>query len=241
VQATFLALSDHARAGRTIDHPASWLHRVARNLAVHVRDAAVARRRHEAGAGAAMIAHRQDPSAADPEADADLASLRGALDEALGALPERYRQPLILHYLEGRTFEDIARTHRTTSGTVASWLSRGRSLLRDRLARRGHPVGAATLGTLLAGSIADGGHTAEAAPFGALDAAHGRVRALADLAKPSRGLPAALWALPACLLVAVALIALRPGVAPPAAPALPTAPAARVDVDPVVPSTVRFL
>jgi RNA polymerase sigma factor (sigma-70 family) len=151
LQATFLALAQHAQQGRAIVRLASWLHRVARNLATHRRDAAMARRRHERSAVADVSTHHAGAPDADADADADTGSrIRAAMDQALDGLPERYRLPLILHYLEGRSFTEIASDLQTTTGTVASWLSRGRALLRARLDRLGHPLAGATLVLVLA-------------------------------------------------------------------------------------------
>src|SRR5262249_27418868 len=52
-------------------------------------------------------------------------------------LPARYREPLVLCYLEGLTTEAAARRLRCPQGTILSRLSRGRERLRTRLTRRG--------------------------------------------------------------------------------------------------------
>jgi RNA polymerase sigma-70 factor (ECF subfamily) len=48
---------------------------------------------------------------------------------ALRQLPTAQRQALALHYLFDMSVEDIAREARVPSGTVKSWLSRGRTRL----------------------------------------------------------------------------------------------------------------
>ena len=57
--------------------------------------------------------------------------LRETLDHALDTLAERYRVPLVLHYLEGHSQEEVARLLNLKEGTLASLLSRGRELLRN--------------------------------------------------------------------------------------------------------------
>ena len=52
---------------------------------------------------------------------------------ALDALPERYRLPLVLHYLEGFSVEEIARTLRMPAGTVKFNLHQARKALRVEL------------------------------------------------------------------------------------------------------------
>jgi hypothetical protein len=67
----------------------------------------------------------------------DRTELRAVLDEEMVALPERYRAPLVLCYLEGLTNEEAARRLGWAPGSMSYRLARGRDLLRRRLARRG--------------------------------------------------------------------------------------------------------
>jgi hypothetical protein len=52
-------------------------------------------------------------------------------------LPEKYRQPIVLCYLEGLTHEEAAGQLRLPVGTVKIRLARARQRLRGRLIRRG--------------------------------------------------------------------------------------------------------
>src|SRR5262249_19626643 len=63
--------------------------------------------------------------------------LRPVLHEEVVRLPEKYRAPVILSYLEGRTNEEVARLLQWPVGTVKGRLLRARRLLRSRLSRRG--------------------------------------------------------------------------------------------------------
>ena len=55
------------------------------------------------------------------------------LYKAFMALEEKYRLPMVLHYVEGYKVDEISRTLRLPEGTVKSRLMRGRKLLRDVL------------------------------------------------------------------------------------------------------------
>jgi len=64
-------------------------------------------------------------------------------------LPDKYRVPVILSYLEGKTNEEVAELLRWPVGTVKGRLSRARDVLRSRLIRRGLTLSAAFLMTSL--------------------------------------------------------------------------------------------
>jgi RNA polymerase sigma-70 factor (ECF subfamily) len=85
------------------------------------------------------------PQVTMDEAESDLPVITPAAVEALdGAtvmdallgLDDLYRAPLQLFYVENQSYEDIARTLDVPVGTVMSRLSRGKMLLRQRLAGR---------------------------------------------------------------------------------------------------------
>jgi len=59
------------------------------------------------------------------------------LDQALSRLPEKYRLPLILCKLEGRTYKEAARQLGLTESTVSVRLVRAKTMLAKRLARHG--------------------------------------------------------------------------------------------------------
>ncbi len=54
----------------------------------------------------------------------------------LAALPPRYKEPIILKDVDGRSYDDIASILQIEIGTVKSRLARGRAVLRDRLRER---------------------------------------------------------------------------------------------------------
>jgi hypothetical protein len=75
--------------------------------------------------------------------------LRLVLHDEVRRLPAKYRLPVILSYLEGKTNVEVAEILQWPVGTVKGRLSRGRALIRSRLARRGMALSAAFLFTAL--------------------------------------------------------------------------------------------
>ena len=100
-----------------------------------------ARRNARERQGAAMLATGHDHDVAWNE-------LRPVLHEEIGRLPEKYRTPVVLCYLEGKTNEEVAALLDWPVGTVKGRLSRRRDLLRSRLTRRGLTLSAGLLATL---------------------------------------------------------------------------------------------
>src|SRR5262249_51617231 len=71
-------------------------------------------------------------------------------------LPEQYRAPLVLCYLEERTQDEAAQQLGWSKNTFRRRLERGRELLRHRLTRRGVTLSAGLIATLLTGRAGDG-------------------------------------------------------------------------------------
>ncbi len=138
-QATFLILARRGGSLWVRDSIGPWLHRVARHAAVRVRRDADRRRAVERGA--VLAAGRLT----DPAGEYDVAAV---VHEEVDRLPERYRVPVVLCDLEGRTHEEAARHLGCPVGTIKSRLARGRERLRVRLTRRGLAPGATLAGPL---------------------------------------------------------------------------------------------
>jgi RNA polymerase sigma factor (sigma-70 family) len=138
-QATFLVLVHKAPSIRA-DLLGPWLHGVALRCAGQARQAA--RRRARQREAMAM------PDT-NPVVEVGRRDLRQVLDEELGQLGQKYRAPLVLVYLEGKSTEEVAQQLGCPRGTVLSRLARGRDRLRDRLVRRGIMLTLATLGVAL--------------------------------------------------------------------------------------------
>jgi RNA polymerase sigma factor (sigma-70 family) len=127
-QVTFLVLVRKAGGLREPGRLANWLYGVANRVARKARVSAARRGRHERAAAGPDVSVPPEPGDAD---------LRAVLDEEMVALPDKYRAPLVLCYLEGLTNEAAAERLGWPPGSMSYRLARGRELLRKRLVRRG--------------------------------------------------------------------------------------------------------
>ncbi len=84
------------------------------------------------------------------------------LYEEIARLPERYRAPIVLCYLEGQSHEEAARTLRCRLRTLQTRLQRGKAKLRLRLLGRGLAPGTGLLAVWLAGGEHSGSAAAAA-------------------------------------------------------------------------------
>lgn len=140
-QATFLVLVRRAASIRRGELLGNWLYGVAYRVAVRLR-ATTARRHFHERQGVEM-------SALDSAEDPQTSGLHPVLHEELNRLPDQYRVPIVLCYLQGKTHEEAARELCWPLGTVKTRLSRGRERLRARLTSRGVTLSAAALTVLL--------------------------------------------------------------------------------------------
>jgi RNA polymerase sigma factor (sigma-70 family) len=128
-QATFVVLARKAGSISKHESLASWLYKVAYRIALRARADKARRHTHE---------QLTPPRTMDPAlGNVVQRELQQILDEEVQRLPEKYRAPILLCYLQGQTNEEAAALLRCPTGTVKIRLLRGREILRKRLLRRG--------------------------------------------------------------------------------------------------------
>src|SRR5260370_26203406 len=144
-QATFLVLARKAGSICKPQRLANWLYGVAYRTALRAKCATAKRQARERQVVSM-------PSAAREESTLD--DLKLLLDEEFSRLPEKYRLPIVLCSLEGKTNEEAARLLGCPRETVATRLARARERLRIRLTRRGLALSALVLAGELSPSLA---------------------------------------------------------------------------------------
>lgn len=126
-QETFLKAWGRFEELRRYEAPGGWLKTVARNLALNrlTRD----RNRWEPVDAAADAV---DP-AGSPAAEFEEAHGRAELEEAVAALPDHQRVPLVLFHYHDASYEDIAAKLGVSLAKIKTDIFRARETLRKRL------------------------------------------------------------------------------------------------------------
>jgi RNA polymerase sigma factor (sigma-70 family) len=150
-QQVFLTLAERARQLQTRTSVAGWLYRTAWHVATRQRRERGVRADYERRAAAHREAEAHGGVSAEPVPFAVVTSeLSDALNRALGSLPEDQRNALVLHHFAGHTVAKTAEILGVPTGTAASWLSRGRAMLRAQLDALGFAVAIAAVSSWLA-------------------------------------------------------------------------------------------
>ena len=148
-QATFLILARRAGSIRKHDALGGWLRKVAHRVAARSRVLSIRR----------VALDSIDPvsSAEGPGTIVEREDLRTAVLDEVQLLPEKYRLPVQLCYIDGQTHDEAARRLAWPVGTVRTRIAWARNRLRDRLTRRGLALPAGLIGTWLVSSKASAG------------------------------------------------------------------------------------
>ncbi len=116
----------------------TYIYRIATNLAI----SEIRRRKRRKLLSLTGLFQSEDDSQVEfqpadtrPIADAELVDDERSkiIGKAIAALPEKYRIPVVLRDIDGRTYEEIAEIMQLGLGTTKSRISRGRGLLKEKL------------------------------------------------------------------------------------------------------------
>jgi RNA polymerase sigma factor (sigma-70 family) len=123
-QATFLVFVRKAGSLRSRELLANWLYGVAYRTSMKARAMNIKRRARE----------RQAAEQPRPAGEA-CEELLAQLDHELSRLPDKYRAPVVLCELEGKSRKEVARLIGVPEGTLSSRLAQAKKLLAKRLSR----------------------------------------------------------------------------------------------------------
>ena len=150
-QATFIVLARKARSIRDSDRLGNWLYGVASRTARCAR-LRLSRRREREELGSMIRSGSNalvEPTVPPAEAAIMAREELEVLHCEIARLPDAFRLPVVLCYLEGLTVHEAARQLQWSHGTLRSRMARAREKLRRGLTRRGIVLPAAALAALL--------------------------------------------------------------------------------------------
>ena len=133
VQETFYHAWRSFSSLHELDKARPWLYRILRNRYSHYVRAQV---RRPQGVALDSVADRRDPSAPNPVADLGQSD---ELTAALAGLEDRFREPMLMVFLEGKTCREAADELGVPLGTVLSRIHRARKTLREQLNGKTQP------------------------------------------------------------------------------------------------------
>jgi len=138
-QETFLRVYRAAGRYQTTHAFSTYIYRIATNLAIsELRK----RKRRRVVSLTGLLASSDGQETRDfdapderPLQDVSLvdSERRAVIKRAIATLPDKYRAPLVLRDVEGKSYDEIASILCTSEGTVKSRINRARNFLRDKM------------------------------------------------------------------------------------------------------------
>jgi len=134
-QQIFLKLFTAIRQFRGDSEFTTWLYRLVVNACLDER-----RRRRRLLPWGETVAMKNPGDKKPQEKQYARLEVSEAVQKAIGELKPKFRLPILLKYIEGLSYEEIASVMGCSKGTVASRLNRGHSQLAKRLSHLNNPA-----------------------------------------------------------------------------------------------------
>ena len=134
-QQIFLKLFTAIRQFRGDSEFTTWLYRLVVNACLDER-----RRRRRLLPWGETVAMRNPSEKKPQEKQYARLEVAEAVRAAIGELKPKFRLPILLKYIEGLSYDEIASVMGCSKGTVASRLNRGHSQLAKRLSHLNNPA-----------------------------------------------------------------------------------------------------
>ena len=134
-QQIFLKLFTAIRQFRGDSEFTTWLYRLVVNACLDER-----RRRRRLLPWGEMVDMKKPGERKPQEKQYARLEIAEAVQAAIGELKPKFRLPILLKYIEGLSYDEIASVMGCSKGTVASRLNRGHSQLAKRLSHLNNPA-----------------------------------------------------------------------------------------------------
>ncbi|KPJ70922.1 hypothetical protein AMJ51_00545 [Microgenomates bacterium DG_75] len=136
VQESFIKAFVNLRGFNTKKKFSSWIYRIVHNEAINY----IKKHKKEISLENNKWVERAAKSNEDVEEDFNQKEAKEMLYLSLKELPLKYRSPLVLFFLEEKTYEEISDVLRIPIGTVGTRINRGKKMLRLIYKKKGGEV-----------------------------------------------------------------------------------------------------
>ena len=130
-QETFAKAWEYLVSGKTIDMMRPFLYRIAGNLVIDYR------RKKKSDSLDSMMENGFDPGATEDEDHADRFEREQVL-QIVGQIEEKYRDVIIMRYIEDMSVKDMAKVTGETENAISVRIHRGLEKVRTTLAHHEH-------------------------------------------------------------------------------------------------------
>ena len=137
VQEAFIKAFINLRGFNTKKKFSSWIYRIVHNEAINY----LKKHKKEVSLEDNQWIERTVKSKENIEEDFSHREAKKLLYQSLKELPVRYRSPLILYYLEERSYEEISDVLRIPVGTVGTRINRGKKMMKIIYQKKGGEYG----------------------------------------------------------------------------------------------------
>ncbi|MFH1705991.1 MAG: sigma-70 family RNA polymerase sigma factor [Patescibacteria group bacterium] len=115
----------------------SWIYRIVHNEAVNL----IKKKRREVSLDKNEFLSDSLTDDTNIELDFEKKELKKLIRRSLDRLPIKYREPMVLFFLEDKSYKEISDILRLPMGTVSIRLSRGKSTLKKIIGIKGEQIG----------------------------------------------------------------------------------------------------
>lgn len=128
VQTTFIKAYENLNSFNIKMKFSSWIYRIAHNEAINK----IKKEGKSITGIDPDIFERMLEEESKPDTDYEKESIKKDVLACINSMPLKYKDALTLYYIEDKKYEEISDILKVPSGTIATWINRGKKLLKEK-------------------------------------------------------------------------------------------------------------